>query len=258
MKPLSIITPTLDSIKTIEKNLESISSQEHIYFEHIVIDGYSSDGTLELIQDYKGHEIIFLNEDEKGIYQAINQGIMASSGEFIMLLNSDDWLPPGSLKIINKQILEHQSSVHVFSSDVYEDNKRIASVYPIKDFNLPIQKMPFSHGAMIAKKDFLLEKGLYSTSYKLSSDLDFVNRTSSEDYMYHDYVVHCFSLEGASSQNFGGSKESMTIAIKHGKNPLIARLFFLRVLINKLIGRMFSFSTIIKIKKYFRYSTNWK
>ena len=258
MKPLSIITPTLDSIKTIEKNLESISSQKNIYFEHIVIDGYSSDGTVEFIQDYKGHEIIFLNEDEKGIYQAINQGIRASSGEFIMLLNSDDWLPPRSLEIINNQILEHQSNVHIFSSDVYEDNKRIASVYPIKDFNLPIQKMPFSHGAMIASKDFLLKKGLYSNQYSLSSDLDFVNNTCSDDYKFHDDIIHCFSLEGASSQNFKGSKESMNIAINYGKNPLLAKLFFLRVVVNKLAGKIFSFSTIIKIKKFLRYSSNWK
>ena len=255
---ISIITPTLNSSKTILRNLESVSNQHFDDFEHIIIDGNSKDDTKLILHKYIEHEVVFQNEIEKGIYPAINQGIKLASGEYIMLLNSDDWLPQDSLKKIYKKISNQIGNLHIFQSKVFENGIEIAKVTAIKDFLPPIQKMPFSHGAMIAKKEFLTQKGLYSTEYSLSSDLDFVNKTAIEDYVYHDDVVHCFSLEGASSQNYQGSKESMKIAIYYGKNPLSARLDYIKVVINKFLGRLIGFSRIIKLKKLLNYSTNWK
>lgn len=258
MKLLSIITPTLNSVKTIKRNLESVSMQGFDNYEHIIIDGHSIDGTRNFIKNYDGHKIIFLDEEEKGIYQAINQGIKSASGAYIMLLNSDDWLPRDSLKKIYIKVSKQIGNLHIFQSKVFENEKEIAKVTAIKDFLLPIQKMPFSHGAMIAKKEFLIQKGQYSTEYSLSSDLDFVNKTKIEDYVFHDDVVHCFSLEGASSQNYNGSKESMKIAIYYGKNPILARLVYIKVVINKFLGRLLGFSRIIKLKNFLNYSSNWK
>lgn len=258
MKTISIITPTLNSIKTIERNLLSVSNQNTHDIEQIIIDGYSDDGTRSLIQSYKGHNIIILDENERGIYQAINQGIKQAQGEFIMLLNSDDWLPDDAINTIIKKVELNEKNIHIFISDVYEDSKKIARLEPMKEFKIPIQKMPFSHGAMIAKRKFLLEKGLYSTRYSLSSDLDFVHKTIHEDYAYHNEIIHCFSLEGSSSQNYQGSKESMNIAICYGKNPFLAKLDYMKVVINKFFGRLIGFSRIIKLKKLLNYSTNWK
>ena len=104
MKTISIITPTLNSIKTIERNLRSVSNQNTKDLEQIIIDGYSDDGTRNLIKSYEGHDIIFLDENERGIYQAINQGIKKARGKFIMLLNSDDWLPGDAIKTIIKKV----------------------------------------------------------------------------------------------------------------------------------------------------------
>ena len=75
-------------------------------------------------------------------------------------------------------------------------------------------------------EEFLLQKGLYSTRYSLSSDLDFVNKTIQDDYAYHDDIIHCFSLEGSSSQ-IPRSKESMNIAIHYGKNRFLAKLDYI-------------------------------
>ena len=156
---ISIITPTLNSSKTILRNLESVSNQHFDDFEHIIIDGNSRDDTKLIIHKYIEHEVVFQNEIEKGIYPAINQGIKLASGEYIMLLNSDDWLPQDSLKKIYKKISNQIGNLHIFQSKVFENGIEIAKVTAIKDFLPPIQKMPFSHGAMIAK-EFLTQKGL--------------------------------------------------------------------------------------------------
>ena len=103
MKTISIITPTLNSVKTIERNLSSVSNQSTKDLEQIIIDGYSDDGTRSLIKSYEGHDIIFLDENE-GIYQAINQGIKKARGKYIMLLNSDDWLPDDAINTVIKKL----------------------------------------------------------------------------------------------------------------------------------------------------------
>lgn len=258
MRLLSIITPTLNSIKTIKRNLESVSMQGFDNYEHIIIDGHSIDGTRNFIKNYDGHKIIFLDEEEKGIYQAINQGIKEANGKYIMLLNSDDWLNDSAMKIIAKKITLSKKNIHIFISDVYEESIKISQVHFMKNFDLPIQKMPFSHGAMIAKKNFLIRKGMYSKNFKLSSDLDFIHKTKKDDYEYHFDSIHCFSLEGISSQSYEGLRESMEIAINYGKSSNLARLFFIKVIFNKFLGKLFGFKNLIKLKRLVRYSSNWE
>jgi glycosyltransferase involved in cell wall biosynthesis len=124
LKTISIITPTLNSVKTIERNLSSVSNQSTKYLEQIIIDGYSDDGTRSLIKSYEGHDIIFLDENERGIYQAINQGIKKARGKYIMLLNSDDWLPDDAINTVIKKVELNQKNIHIFISDVYEDSKK--------------------------------------------------------------------------------------------------------------------------------------
>ena len=75
-----------------------------------------------------------------------------------MLLNSDDWLPDDAINTVIKKVELNQKNIHIFISDVYEDSKKIACLEPIKEFNTPIQKMPFSHGAMIAKRNFFYKR----------------------------------------------------------------------------------------------------
>ena len=111
MKTISIITPTLNSVKTIERNLSSVSNQSTKYLEQIIIDGYSNDGTRSLIKSYEGHDIIFLDENERGIYQAINQGIKKARGKYIMLLNSDDWLPDDAINTVIKKVELNQKNI---------------------------------------------------------------------------------------------------------------------------------------------------
>ena len=85
---ISIITVVKNSSNTIEKTIKSVLAQEYKNLEYIIIDGGSSDGTLEIIQKYKENISLFLSEKDSGIWNAMNKGIKLASGNLIGFLNS--------------------------------------------------------------------------------------------------------------------------------------------------------------------------
>jgi len=90
LKTISIITPVLNSRNTIRNCIESVLSQKYSFIEHIIIDGGSSDGTMEIINEYSDRIKLFVSGKDKGVYDALNKGINLSSGEVIGILHSDD------------------------------------------------------------------------------------------------------------------------------------------------------------------------
>jgi glycosyltransferase involved in cell wall biosynthesis len=101
MKPLiSIITPAYNSEKFIEKTILSVINQDFTPYEYIIVDGNSTDKTLDIVNKYKSHIDCLISEPDKGMYDAINKGIMLAKGDIIAYLNSDDIYLPNALKKI--------------------------------------------------------------------------------------------------------------------------------------------------------------
>jgi len=104
MVKISIITPTFNSEQTIIKTVTSLLEQDFDDFEYIVIDGDSTDGTLQLLEDKKpefkkrGIPFTVTSEKDGGIYDAMNKGIRKTSGEIVGIINSDDWYEGGALQ----------------------------------------------------------------------------------------------------------------------------------------------------------------
>ena len=90
MPLLSIVTPTYNSSATIRRTLDSIYSQSYNDFEHIVVDAVSNDGTLDIVKEYANGITRIISEPDKGIYDAMNKGVRAAMGEYVVILNSDD------------------------------------------------------------------------------------------------------------------------------------------------------------------------
>jgi glycosyltransferase involved in cell wall biosynthesis len=91
---ISIITPTLNRAAYLGEAIESVIAQDHPDVEHIIVDGMSTDGTVELLGRYPHLRVI--REPDRSVYDGFNTGIRAAHGEVIMLLNSADLLPPGA------------------------------------------------------------------------------------------------------------------------------------------------------------------
>ncbi len=100
MKKISVITPSLNSEKYIKKAIESVLLQDYPNFEHIIIDGDSSDNTLSIIQKYS--HLIYISEKDKGQSDAMNKGFNLSTGEIIVYLNADDYFEENIFKLVSK------------------------------------------------------------------------------------------------------------------------------------------------------------
>lgn len=100
---VSIITVSYNSEKTIERTLESVYCQSYQNLEYIIVDGGSSDSTMDIVKGYekkfeeKGIAFRFLSEKDNGIYDAMNKGIKMANGELIGIINSDDWYEPDAV-----------------------------------------------------------------------------------------------------------------------------------------------------------------
>ena len=113
---ISIITVTKNSEKYLEKNILSIHNQSYKNYEHIIIDGGSTDKTLDIIHKHKKKIKYFISEKDKGLYDAMNKGIKKSSGHIIGILNSDDIYYKDALKIVNKYFKRYLKIDFLFGS----------------------------------------------------------------------------------------------------------------------------------------------
>ena len=97
---ITIITVVKNSEKFIEQNIKSLINQSYQNYEHIIVDGLSTDKTMEIVNKYKSKIHKIISEKDKGLYDAMNKGIKNSSGDIIGILNSDDYFNSDALKIV--------------------------------------------------------------------------------------------------------------------------------------------------------------
>ena len=116
---ISIITPTFNSEKLIKICLSSVKDQNFQNYEHIIIDNSSNDKTLKIIKEFNNPKIKLISENDNGIYDAMNKGINASSGEYLLFLNSDDKLIDRNfLSNVNKILLSKKIDI-LYSNIIY-------------------------------------------------------------------------------------------------------------------------------------------
>lgn len=122
MSPLpkiSVVTPSFNSISTIRETIESVRQQDYPNIEHIVMDGGSKDGTIELLKEYP--HLKWTSEKDEGHYHAMNKGIQAATGEIVAILNSDDCYRPGALRVVGQAFADHSDWDALFGDTVFVD-----------------------------------------------------------------------------------------------------------------------------------------
>lgn len=118
---ISIITPSFNSIHTIRETIESVRAQNYPCCEHIVVDGGSKDGTVELLKEYP--HLRWVSEKDEGHYHAMNKGVAMATGEIVNILNADDCYRPGALDEVGHAFAEHPDWDGLFGDIVYVDEQ---------------------------------------------------------------------------------------------------------------------------------------
>jgi glycosyltransferase involved in cell wall biosynthesis len=118
---ISVITPCFNSIRTIRETIQSVVLQNYRDLEHIVMDGGSTDGTVELLQQYP--HLVWASEKDDGHYHAMNKGIQRATGDVVVILNADDCFCPGALQQVGEAFAAHPEWDGLFGDVVYVDGQ---------------------------------------------------------------------------------------------------------------------------------------
>lgn len=181
---ISIITPCLNRVDFVATAITSVLEQDYSNVEHIVVDGGSTDGTLEILNHFSKLKVI--SERDHGIYDAINKGIHLAQGQVIGLLNSDDFYERGIFSSIVTQFIRYpEVKAMVGGADVRKkadlgDWEVIKAYSPITP-DLLLQRVTVgvpTINAWFFRKTIFDELGLFNTQYKIAADRDFLLRFS--------------------------------------------------------------------------------
>jgi len=202
----SIITPTLNAAATIGEVLHSVSVQSYKRIEHIIVDGGSADSTSEIVSKYSSRlrHIRFLQEKDKGLYDALNKGIVASSGDYLLFLGSDDVFH-------DQEVLSDLVVRRVFDTNkvVYGNVLVVGNTGWAKDGD--IYDGPFSkeklmrknicHQAIFYPRKVFSRLGFYNIRYVINADWDMNLRCWAEEgFSYVDRIIAVFNAEGCSTK----------------------------------------------------------
>jgi len=204
---ITIITVVFNGAKYIRTAIQSVLSQDYDNIEYIVIDGGSTDGTVDIIKEYQNKISVFVSEPDKGLYDAMNKGIGLATGDVVGILNGDDFYIDD--KVIEKVVKEFEEKGvdSVYADLVYVRPKNLDKTvryYDGSHFNpskFAYGWMP-AHPTFFVKKDIYDKYGVFRTDLKIGADFDILTRflyTQKISYSYMQEVLVKMRLGGVST-----------------------------------------------------------
>ncbi len=199
-KPLiSIITVVFNGEKYLEETIQSVISQTCDNVEYIIIDGGSTDGTLDIIKKYEDKINYWVSEKDKGIYDAMNKGIDVVSGEWINFMNAGDSFYDSSVleKLFTQNDLKNLGILYGNHAVKSENNSEVIQI-DVKDYNWK-RNIPFCHQSLFVRTS-LLKNNLFDLQFKIAADYDQFLRLKSQDVqILHLPLVISIYLDGGIS-----------------------------------------------------------
>jgi glycosyltransferase len=181
---VSIITATYNSAETINECLESLKNQTYRNIEHIIIDGKSTDNTVEICKSYSSsvdYEVKIISEPDRGIYDALNKGILMSSGDIIGILHSDDLFAYENVLEDVVEVFKREKVDSCYGDLCYvlkNDTSKVVRYW--KSGNFDLKKFRFGwmppHPTFFVKKEIYEKYGLFNLSYKIAADYELMLR----------------------------------------------------------------------------------
>lgn len=206
---LSIITVCFNSQSTIKRTIESVLNQNYSNIEYLIIDGGSTDNTLNIVNSYKSKIAFCISEKDNGIYDAINKGIINATGDIVGVLNSDDVFYDD--QVVSKIANAFDSNINldsIIGDIVFLNNKQeVHRKYSASNWNpkkFAWGMMP-PHPTFYCKKSIFEKFGFYRTDFKIAADYELMMRfllVKKITYKYLPMVFVKMSLGGASTKNF--------------------------------------------------------
>jgi glycosyltransferase involved in cell wall biosynthesis len=208
---ISVVTVVRNNAEGIRATIESVVGQRFAGVEYIVIDGASTDGTLEIIREYADRITVIISEKDTGIYNAMNKGIRLAKGEYINFMNSGD-------VFADLSVAEKVSPLLVEKNDIVYGNVIVKKhgeplEKPAPDVLKIMHHIPFCHQSTFSKRT-LMQQYEFDEKYKMSADLKFFKQCflSGRHFAKANIPVCIFNLQGVSNHNrAAGLRENIAI-----------------------------------------------
>jgi len=245
---ISIITSVYNNKETIKDAIESVLNQTYKNIEYIIVDGASSDGTIEIVESYGDKISTFVSESDEGIYDGLNKGVSLSTGDVVAFLHSDDiYASDNIVQKIADEFIQDSLLDGVYGDLVYtpkDDTSKVLRYWKSKDFDMSLlsQGWMSAHPTFFVRREVYEKYGGFDLGFKIAGDYDFMLRVLSAGIKvkYIPEVLYKMRVGGESNK-------SIKNIIQKSKEDLQA-------LKNNNIGgiRTLLYKNISKIKQFLR------
>lgn len=237
---ISVITVCYNAAKELRHTLQSVTGQTYPHIQYIVVDGASTDGSLELIKEYQTDIDLLISEPDSGIYDAMNKGIKVATGDYLCFMNAGDTFhSPTTLADLFAQIHRPLPDVIYGETNIVDESRRFLRPRRLKTPN-QLTYQSFLSGMVVCHQSFYPRRALvpyYNLTYRFSSDFDWcLNILAKATQTYNSQMVLTdYLAEGTTTRNHRASlKERFRIMTHHygWLKTLLAHFYFaLRALV---------------------------
>ncbi len=243
---ISIITVVYNGEKYLEDTIKSVINQTYSNIEYIIIDGGSTDGTVDIIKKYEDKIAYWISEKDRGIYDAINKGIKVSSGDYIGVIGGDDTYYIDAIEAIANNINKSDKKIDlIYGNIAYVDENN--TVLKKKKSSLPNEKffmikgMSIPHIGSFVRSDIYGQYGDYDLSFKYASDYEYYLKLYLNN-IHIDYIDHYitnFRNTGVTNNYMLQSNIEVFLIRKRAKIGFALNTYFLiRTLLAKYLYRL--------------------
>ena len=224
---ITLITIVYNGQKHIEKTIQAVIKQGYQPLEYIIIDGGSTDGTLDIIRKYESHISYWKSEPDNGINDAFNKGLKQAKGELIGFTNSDDWLEDNALETIAKN---YQPGKIVYGNVRFWKNGKELSTSKTDHTRLR-EGMTMAHPGVFIPKKIYDQHGIFRTDFKIAMDYElmlrfFVNKV---EFVKIDEVIANMNIGGVSHKHwFKAICEDLKIRNMYYSNKTLNYYYFFK------------------------------
>ena len=235
---VTVITPCFNSEKTIRRTIESVLNQTYQNIEYLIIDGASTDKTVEIAKSYEeafGGRMKIFSEPDEGIYYAMNKGIGLAQGELIGIVNSDDYYEPTAVENMVEHRSESDYQILYGFERILQEGREVSICFFHHD---NLKNKMITHPTCFVTKKLYEDKGKFNTSYRFSADYEFMLRMQADKEVEFTPVyqlISNYALGGASGTG-EAYIETNKLLLSHG---VISKKRYNFIVLKYNIGKLF-------------------
>ena len=250
---VTVITIVFNGQETLSKAIESVANQTYPNVEYIIIDGGSTDRTLDIIKKYDDVINYWISEKDKGISDAFNKAIKLVKGDIVGILNADDWYERNAIASVVEIFENNKNTGIVYGWMNYWKGKVLTNVYQ-SNHRLLDYRMSVSHTALFVAKEVYGKYGVFDESYKYAMDYELVLRFFKNGVVFVplNQVVSNMSSGGASYVNWVDSSMEVARAKSKYQGILLPYGYFAYRVIRKCASNLFYIVGLGWIVKWYK------